>query len=256
MVLLTREEYAFIYGRLKKQEDVELLHKRMGLPKDLLFNVLGKKIVRDATKRFYAIKHKSEKLRKRWKRGESIVDIADDFNFPPALMASFIMEAEGFSKKKVKIYIKNPHDLFDVRLRRDVKEALEEDFAYSPSATEIQAKNGKIAEKKIEDWLKKKKVKYITEKEGRKRNHVRTPDFLLRSNLVIWGKRLKWIESKASFADERELEKDYKKQLRDYIKYFGEGAVVYWHGHLKGLRLENTIILSGDFFKKKKKEFT
>lgn len=249
MTILTQEEYDFIFNRLKGVEDVELLHKRLGLPKDLLFNILGKKIVRDTTKRFYLVKRKSRMLLGEWKRGISFTEIARELNFPPVLMANFILEEKRISKNRIRDYMRNPDAVRDDRLRKELKEALKNEIAYSPNAGEIQAKNGKNAEKKIEVWLKGRKINFLSEVENRAiSHHARTPDFLLEHPIRMNGFAVNWVESKASFGDNKELERDSRRQIKDYIKYFGPGALVYWYGYVEGLKMKDVLILSDDFF--------
>ncbi len=46
------------------------------------------------------------------------------------------------------------------------------------------------------------------------------------------GSRKYWIESKATFGDPYEIRRHIKKQLLPYSDLFGDGAVVYWFGHV------------------------
>lgn len=250
---MKREEYEFIYDRLNKPVDVEKLNKRMGLSRDLLFNILGKKIVRDATKRYYIIKRKAGAMFQRWRKGESLCMIAKSIDFPPVLTASFVLQKKGISKKRLNKMLKDPGNISDWRLKKEVREVLREDFVYSPWAHEVQAKNGKETEEKIKKWLGERGIKFMTEKESRRRKRVRTPDFLLKKPIFIKRKKIKWIESKASFGDYKEIRRDFKRQLKPYTEYFGPGAVVYWYGFIEGLKINSKVlILSRDFFEKKR----
>ena len=250
---MKRVEYEFIYDRLNEPADVKKLHERMGISKDLLFNILGKKIVRNATKRYYIVKRKSGKLFHDWERGKSLRKIDRSINFPSMLTAFFVLNKKGISRKRFNNMVKDPVSIRNHRIRKEIGEVIREDFVYSPWAHKLQAKNGKETEDKIERWLEERGIKFMTENESRKRNRVRTPDFLLKKPITIRRKRVKWIESKASFGDDKEIKKDFKKQLKPYIDHFGPGAVVYWYGFLEGLRIDSEIlILSHSFFDKKK----
>jgi hypothetical protein len=255
MVLMLSDEFYFIYKRLNSPKDAEMLHDRMDLPFDMLFNVLAKKITRDTTRNFYKIKANSAHYLKEWKKGESFAKIAKRENFPAVLMATFILEKAGVSKKRIKEMVKNPEVSTDKRVERELKEAEEEDFVYSPKSSEHQQKNGKRSEGGIKEWLDERGIKYMTEYENRElEHHRRTPDFLLEKPLLWNGKKLNWIESKASFGDEAEIKRDYKKQLSDYVKFFGYGAVVYWYGYVVDHGFDEIMVLTKEDFRTSKKE--
>ena len=44
------------------------------------------------------------------------------------------------------------------------------------------------------------------------------------------GWNINWIESKATFGDRVEVNKNMKKQLEPYLELFGQGVVIYWFG--------------------------
>jgi hypothetical protein len=244
-------EYEFIKSRLNEPKDVEFLHEQMGLSKDMLYNILGRKIVRQVMRDFYKIKKKEGLLLRRWLKGESFVEIADDINFPPVLTTSFILQKKGFTKKGVQRFITNPDLIGDKRMKREMKQAVKKDFIYSPWATDIQGENGRKGEEKIERWLQKKNLKFITEREG-KFTYEKTPDFLLRSPLSIMGHEAKWIESKASFGSPNEIKRNYKKQLKPYLDLFGPGVVVYWYGFVDDVDINKNILMINDAFFRKK----
>lgn len=242
-------EYEFIKSRLNEPKDVEFLHKKMGLSKDLLYNILGRKIVRGVMRDFYKIKDKEGMLLKRWLKGESFIKIAKSIHFPPVLTASFILQKKGFTKRGVQRFITNPNLIGNNRMRKEMKEAVKEDFIYSPWATEIQGLNGKKAEEEINRWLRKRNVKFITEREA-KFTYEKTPDFLLRDKPIkIKGHTANWIESKASFGSPNEIKRNYKKQLKPYVDLFGSGVVVYWYGFVDDIKIDKDILMiDGTFF--------
>lgn len=61
--------------------------------------------------------------------------------------------------------------------------------------------------------------------------------------MVLQGRRIHWIESKASFGDRYEYEYNCKNQLIPYTELFGPGAVVYWTGHIDELEDAEGIYL-------------
>ena len=59
-------EYNFIKERLNEPKDVDLVNERMGYEKDMLFNILARKLVRKVMRNYYRIKPKSRRMEKRF----------------------------------------------------------------------------------------------------------------------------------------------------------------------------------------------
>jgi hypothetical protein len=249
---MDRAEYEFLVQRLQSERDIDSLHKKAGYSKDLLYNLLAKKIVRNTLKKYYPIQHKLDYYYRRWLRGESIVKIARELEFSPILLASFLLiKKKGFTRKQFNDALRNPDLISDSRVKKEIKECLKEDFVYSPWAYDIQKKNGEEGERKLAEWLDKRKIPYLTEKDNKAINHHRkTPDFLFEKPHNINGFKANWIESKAMFGDDREVRRQFKKQLEPYLRYFGPGIVVYWYGFIDDISLGEKIkIVDGSFFK-------
>jgi len=253
-MILEKEEFDFIYERLNRKEDIDLLSARMGLPKDMLFNILGRKIVRKVMRDYYKVKPKAKYYLKEWRNGSSILSMAESTNFSPVILAKFILSEMGFNKKEINRMLLNPDSIEEKRLRKEIREVIKEDFVYSPWAAEIQNKNGKAAENEIKKWLEKQGIPFVTEYENKEINRKngisgKTPDFLLKKTLKIGNRSYHWIESKASFGDEQEMKRDFKKQFKPYLELFGSGIVVYWYGFIKGAKLDPKIkIVEKEFF--------
>ena len=245
MPVLTKDEYYFMYDRLNSPKDVELMHNRMGYPYNMLFNILAKKVTRDTLKRFYIIKGKSKHLVKLWEgQNKSFLQIAKLYKFSPVLIAGFILQELGYSKKEIKLKLQNTDLIKDKRIKKEILKAIENDFVYSPASSESQAKNGSNTENLIGVWLKSKKVGFETEQESIAKGRPKTPDFLLKKQFNFNGNKLNWIESKASFGDVPEIRKNYKKQLGPYLDLYGPGAVIYWYGYVKEHGFEDFLVLT------------
>ncbi len=244
MVVLTKEEYEFVYSRLNSPADVELMHNKMGFPFNMLYNILAKKITRSTLRNFYVIKKKSKSLHREWKRGKTIYQIAKEHRFPPVLMADFILVEEGYSKKFLKKALKDTSLFEDKRVKREVEKCIEKDFVYSPASSESQASNGKSAEAEIALWLKSKRVGFETEKDSIALGRSKTPDFLLKKPIKIKGRKINWVESKSSFGDVPEIRKNYRNQLKPYLELYGPGAVVYWYGYVKEHGFDDVLVLT------------
>jgi len=249
---MDRAEYEFLVQRLRDERDIDSLHKKAGYSKDMLYNILAKKIVRNTLKKFYPIQHKLDFYYRRWMKGESITKIAEELQFSPILLASFLLiKKKGFNRKSFNESLRNPSLIHDVRIKKEIEECIKEDFVYAPWAYDIQKKNGEEGERRGAEWLDKRKIPYLTEKDNKEMNHHhKTPDFLFEKPLNINGFKANWIESKAMFGDDREVKRQFNKQLGPYLKYFGPGIVVYWYGFIDDITLGDKIkIVDASFFK-------
>lgn len=239
--------YEEICNKLNKIEDIKKISQEMNLPEDLLQVIYTQKITRNATKRYYKIKNQSKELFNLWKNGKTLLKISKKINFPPVLLSQIILQEFGLTRKETRSYINNPYRIKDNRIRKELIRATKKDFAYSPRAHEKQLKRGKLAEEKLKKWLIKNNINFQREKELRKKFR-KTPDFLLEEPIKIDGTKIYWIESKASFGDDKEMKKDLKKQLLAYQEMFGNGMVVYWYGFIEELVFDRLVIKSREFF--------
>jgi hypothetical protein len=246
---MDRAEYEFIFSRLNSERDIDSLQKKAGYSKDMLYNILAKKIVRNTLKKFYPIKHKIDFYFRRWNKGESIVKIAHELEFSPILLASFLLQKRGILRTQFNDMLRNPDAIQNPRLKKEIKECVKEDFVYSPWAYEIQKKNGEGGERKIEEWLDKRHITYLTEKDNKQINHHRkTPDILFEKPTMIEGHKVNWIESKAMFGDDKEVQRHWKRQLEPYLRYFGPGIVIYWYGFIDDIKIHDKIEIVDDKF--------
>ena len=242
------EDYMSIYSQLRKPHDIDALSHRCGLDRELLLVLYTQRTVRDATRRFYVVKKDIKKIAREWHRGTSISRIAREINFPPVLLGLMLTQEIGLPRKQFWKYVRNPETCHDKRLKKELKQMADDDMIYSPKGSQVQADRGVWGEKKLQDWLDHRQLKYKTEPELRA-THKKTPDCLLEKPIQIDGMKVHWIESKASFGDEIELKKNVRKQLKPYTEMFGTGAVVYWFGYIEGIEPpEGIMLLPGSYF--------
>ncbi|MBI4214655.1 TPD domain-containing protein [archaeon] len=245
-------EYYFILERLNSPKDVDVLNEKMGLSRDMLFNILARKVVRKVLKTFHMVKRRQKALFSEWKKGKTICQLAEKFDFPPVLTASFLAEEKGITKKAFQMLLRFPEKATDRRLRIEIPEVLEKDYVYSPKSSDLQRQHGKDAEQKLSEFVSSLGVKFMTEYDIKKtKHHPRTPDFLLKEPVIVDGKKVFWVESKASFGSPEEMRRDYRRQLEPYVKHFGPGIVVYWYGFVEDVVLQNVTIIDENFFSKK-----
>ncbi len=224
-------DFKRLYDQLNDPRDVKFLSKELGLEEEFLNVIFTQKTVREATKKFHVVKKNARRLSKEWKEGRSLLSIARKWRFPPMLTGLLLFQEMGYSKKQFWKFVKEPHAIKNPRIRREIEEITREDMVYSPWGNEIQHKRGEWGEQKLKDWLDSHKAEYRTEKDLRG-EFPKTPDCLLDRPLFVNGWKINWIESKASFGDKIEVNKNLRNQLSPYVELFGPGIVVYWFGHV------------------------
>jgi hypothetical protein len=244
---MDHETYRGLYRDLETRRDLERLIRGSSHDEELLTVIYTQRVVRDATKRFYKVKRQSRRLRHQWKQGTPLVELARRRNFPPILLALLVMGEEGVSRKRFWKMVKDLDSVEDKRLRKELRETTEEDLIYSPAGTERQYQRGAWGEARLWEWLDAQDVPFQKEAELREK-YDKTPDALLQDPLEFDGRRVRWIESKASFGDPYEIKRHVRRQLSPYVDLFGDGVVVYWFGFVDDveLRLPDGVLIADD----------
>lgn len=226
------EEYRALYNRLNVYGDIAKMEEK-GYESKLVRTLYTQKTSRDVKKRFHIVKQNSKKMLKEWKNGKTMMELAEKWRFPPVMTAMFLFLEDGASKKEFWGYINDPD-----KLRSDVatelREVIEKDPVYSPAGNEEQRQRGIWGESLLQNWLDEQGIGYRTENDIRG-EYEKTPDALLDEPMMFEGKKIYWVESKASFGDNTEFRYNSRRQLEPYTKIFGPGVVVYWVGKLDDL---------------------
>jgi hypothetical protein len=241
------KDYRRIYNRLNKYSDIERLARLTNYDEDLLLVLYTQKIVRRATSRFYKVKNRSKALHKLWREGKSIYSISKHIDFPPVLLGLIILNEEGISRKAYRSFLTDIQKAPTPRLKRELLQVAKKDHIYSPSGYEVQTERGRKSEHAINQWLKKHNVTFQVEAELRN-NLPKTPDFLLDKPLNVRGTEIYWIESKGTFGDAHEIQKNLRSQLQPYREMFGCGMVIYWFGFITPAPLTDGILIESKEF--------
>lgn len=243
-------EYQDLYRKLGTPEDIDFLAENMGYDKELLLVIYTQRIVRDTTKKFYRVKAQARRLAFMWQNGTSLVEIARKFEFPAILTALMVLEQRKVSRKQFWKMINDLQGVRDRRLRKELEDVCRTDIVYSPEGSARQYARGRWGEAKLHTWLNARGLQYETEKDLRAK-YDKTPDILLHKPIEMDGSRKYWIESKATVGDPYEIRRHIRKQLLPYSDLFGDGAVVYWFGHVDDQRYdlpEGVDIVGPTFF--------
>jgi hypothetical protein len=235
-------EYKQIYDGLKKPADIERFHQEGGYDYHLLKTLYTQKVSRDVKKRYYVVKQNSPKMLKEWKKGATMMEVSDKWNFPPILTAMLLFLEDGASKKEFWSYINDPDQLCE-KTAQELREVIANDCIYSPAANEDQKERGKWGEGLLHEWLDEQGITYRVE-DDLKGVYDKTPDSLLDEPMMYQGHKIFWVESKASFADNTEFKYNSRKQLIPYTEIFGPGVVVYWPGYLDDLECPPDVYIN------------
>lgn len=100
-------EYKRLYDGLNGIDDIQRFIDE-GYDRRLLETLYTQKVNRMVKKRFHAVKSKAPQMLKAWKKGETICQIADRYNFPPMLVAMMIFQQDGCGRKVFWEYVRDP----------------------------------------------------------------------------------------------------------------------------------------------------
>ncbi|MDR0768134.1 MAG: C15orf41 family protein [Methanosarcinales archaeon] len=246
--------YHYFHESLHSHDDVLKLSQKYNVCRGTLSSILNQKVVEDVKKSHYLFKRKEEKIVSEWRNGHSFLALSQKYNYPATLVSALVLENLGHTKKEIRFFCKNPKNIENGRIQKELSESLNADYFFSPRAHQLQEEKGKIGENIISFWLKKKSCDYTCEEEMRAEGRAgKTPDFLLRKTIKISGREVCWIESKALFGELKEHRHYEKKQFKEYADRFGEGLVVYWFGYETDILKEKGSgyqIADSDFFQK------
>jgi hypothetical protein len=237
------EKYQKVSRELRKIGDVERLSNKYGIDREVLMVIFQQKEVRRMIDMHRKIFKKKDEVFKKWLEGESIVELAEEYDFSPMLMLNIILVEMNVSKRKAKRIKKNPEILGDERLEIEIREAMEKDYLYSPKAHEEQRKRGEEGEKRLFSWLDAHGIEYMRESEMPSKEGQKTPDALLKEPVEMYGKKIYWMDSKASFGDPEEIKRSYERQFKYYVELFGAGMAIYWYGYVETNLPEGLIVV-------------
>ncbi len=241
---MKNEDFKYLYDRLKEPSDIDALSKEHSLDRELLTVIYTQRTQRESMKKHYKVKRDAPRLLRSWRSGETLLEIARRYEFPPVLTGLVLFNESGRSNKQYWALVRNPETITDQELRRQIEEITAADIVNSPAGDMKQKLRGKWGEKNLQDWLDSQGITYRTEKDLRGGEFTKTPDALLDKPIVVNGWKVNWIESKASFGDFVEVNKNTKKQLSPYVELFGQGLVVYWFGFVDEITMEDGIFIT------------
>lgn len=237
--------YKKIYSELDNS-NIKSISTDFGVSEDVLTCILNQKMIRSNKALYYKVSNNADALLARWEEGESLVSLSDETGLSYVLMSMILLKRKGITRKAVRRMLKNPEEVSDERLKKELCEVIKNDNLFSPETHSLQVKRAKKCEGRIRSWLLERDIQFLTEEDIKKHTHTKTPDFLLKSPLDIDSTHINWIESKGLFGDTEEHRRFLDKQYLGYVRFFGPGLVIYWYGFVDSIAQENSEILIKD----------
>ncbi|KAL6763291.1 hypothetical protein V8C86DRAFT_2498203 [Haematococcus lacustris] len=158
------------------------------------------------------------------------------------------------------------------RLQRDVVRCVLSDCSYSPYSDVAKLAAGLEYELLLEQQLRAAGITaFWTEAELRSQGCFKTPDIRLQVPFAVrrpqqqGGGRwpwpgtpqlggvldtyhvVTWIDSKATFGDDRMHSKQLEEQYSTYVNRYGPGLVIYWFGFIDDLNTDANVLLLDRF---------
>ena len=200
----------------------------------------------------------------RYQSGEGLVAIAQAVKLPPTMLARVVLEKMCSLQqgKEVGAFIKDPqsvgvlverarsagHELDVPRLRRELQCAVEADVSYAPHVDIVKRLIGLEYEAVLEQRLRDLGIPFVSEGEARKLGSFKTPDALLPVPLMVHGRPVHWIDSKATFGDPASHATYMAEQFSAYLNRFDAGLVIYWFGFVDTIAEQDPRIMVLDAF--------
>jgi hypothetical protein len=179
----------------------------------------------------------------------NILLLSKKYDLSPVTIINFIFEKKY--KNKLSNIVKNISILnhYD---KKQLYIATSNDIYYQLDQTS-NAVNAEDFEKKIEEFLINNKIKYMTQEQLTQEQMkqygkaINTPDFLIKSELIINGQKINWIDAKNFYGSNIGfIKKKINKQIIKYITEYGSGCIIFSLGYNDKLIFDNTLCLSYD----------
>lgn len=259
------KEWLHLRDQMRSKQDLHrlaLAHPEHSY--DTLFAMFEQLFQRQISRNFYLLRQHGYEFVRLFKRGETtLIEIAHRHNLTPVMVARRVLEIVLFNnnnnnnnhnkatnnnsdknndhsrhhhqpsrldKRKITKYLRDPSTIPSQPLRNQVIQCIHADDLFGPNIDRTRAVLGLEYESLLLDHVSALGLEYETEHDLRQRSSFKTPDVLLRVPVAFHDKVVCWIDSKAKFADEYTLKKDYSDSVSSYVGRFGPGMVVYWFG--------------------------
>lgn len=228
------QEWCRLREQIHSKDDITRLSKSdASYTYETLRALLEQLYQRYVLRNFHLIRQHGGEFVRRYRNGKSLISIAEWVGLSPVLVARRVLELTLRSdRRKITRFLRNPGEITDVRLQNDVAQCIQVDDFNGPNVDRVRTVIGVEYEHLLLDYVGNLRLEFETENDLRKRESYKTPDVLLRVPVSFHNTVVCWIDSKAKFADEYTLNKDYSDSVSSYVGRFGPGMVIYWFGFI------------------------
>jgi len=241
--------YVDAYRKLGSLADAaQLAHdKDCPLSFEALASILSQKLDSEVRRTDGQHRGHARKYVERFLGGESLLAIAASVGVPPTKLARYVLEEHlGKSRgKEVGQLLKKPRLIADERLRREVAACVDEDPHMGPHSDTVKRLIGLEYEELLAQKLRLLGVPFLSEEQLRKRGDAKTPDALLPVPLLVRGRVVNWIDSKATFGSP-ETHQELSSQFAGYLHRFDAGLVLYWFGFDESIDTDARVLCLDD----------
>ncbi|MCH1540450.1 MAG: C15orf41 family protein [Candidatus Poseidonia sp.] len=194
------------------------------------------------------LKSKAGKMAAHYRAGSTIIELSKDNDFPPMNVFRAVLEANGWSKNKIKESLRAPSSMKE-RERKEFEAAEAADRVTNVDQTETHER-ADLFEEILADWFEAQGVRIrrqpemVKEQQKEHGRPIRTPDILFLDHVTINGSPVAWIDAKHFYGADVDFQrKKTKKQMTRYMDEWGSGAIVYRHGFSENLFIPGVSML-------------
>ena len=198
-------------------------------------------------------KERENAIRNSWKlknvtlkqKNQNLLKYSKKLKLPPILIVKKFLQLEGYTKRECNEAIEGTLEVNEFYSEL-INIALENDFINSPLANKRAKDRGLEGELILREWLDHLGKPFDIDLA----NGVSTPDLVLHEPMKLFGREVKYIESKCSYGSKFDM-KRHAKQFSNFDS-FGKGCIVFWFGYEKN---KDYFLISGTAIKKLMPDF-
>jgi hypothetical protein len=246
-------------GSYSRMSDSEILHIQQKIKDKYNWNIIQNIIVCIKTQymqsyivqNHYKIKSHFYQIYQLYEQMTNIIELCTKYDLSPMTILRPILEKKyktKFTHLLSEPKMLTPFDIsqIDIATKSDTFNQIDQTQSALASAN---------FELDIEDKLKSAKINYQTQADltieqkiifGKA---VNTPDFYIRSDLMINNIKINWIDAKNFYgANVQFLKKKINKQIQKYIQKYGSGCIIFKYGANEKINFDNVLVIGFDDF--------
>lgn len=195
----------------------------------------------------YKLNKYKSKLIQKYQQKITVLNLSKNYDLSPMTIMRYILEKKYNSKIKELFHNQKKMDEFD---QKQLQIASEADI-YNQIEQSEQSYEAAEFEKKIEKILALNKIEFQTQEELTTEQvklygkAINTPDFLIKSKLIINNHQINWIDAKNFYGSNIDfVKKKIAKQIIKYINTYGSGCIIFKYGFNSNLSFDKVLVMS------------